>query len=173
MENSKKVGFQGDFNGDGRTDLIVFSGNPDTCSLFLADHTGQLQFFSHQILASNYINSQVYPGDYNGDGRDDLMIFRLINNAYYISYLTLFGTSFIKIDDFYSLGFNTNVKFLTGDFNGDKKTDLMLKAPQTSLCVIYSTSFQFDGSASRTLIGNSYISWGSSNALTKVKDVIS
>ena len=172
MENSKKVGFQGDFNGDGRTDLIVFSGNPDTCSLFLADHTGQLQFFSHQILASNYIMSQVYPGDYNGDGRDDLMIFRLINNAYYISYLTLFGTSFIKIDDFYSLGFNTNVKFLTGDFNGDKKTDLMLKAPQTSLCVIYSTSFQFDGSTSRTVIGNSYISWGSSTALTKVKDVI-
>jgi RHS repeat-associated protein len=163
--------FQGDFNGDGRTDLIVFSGGADTCSLFLADHTGQLHYFSSQILPSNYVSTQIYPGDYNGDGRDDLMIFRLINNAYYISYLTLSGTSLIKIDDPSSLGFNTNIKFLTGDFNGDWKTDLMLKPPGTTNCVIYSTTFQFDGSTSRTLIANSQISWGSSNALTKVKDV--
>jgi len=163
--------FQGDFNGDGKTDLIVFSGNPDTCSLFLADSFGQLQFFSNQILASNYIKSQVYLGDYNGDGQEDLMIFRLINNGYRISYLTFNGTSFITIDDSYQLGFNTDVTFFTGDFNGDKKTDLMMKAPHSSQCVIYSITFQFDGSAGRVIIGNSYINWGTSTVLTKVKDI--
>lgn len=165
--------FQGDYNGDGKTDLVVFTGNPDTCSLYLADPSGQLQFFSYQILASNYVQSKVYPGDFNGDGQDDLMIFRLNSNAYYISYLTFNGTSFFKIDDPYTLGFRTDVTYFTGDFNGDKKTDLMLKAPppNADLCTIYSTFFQSDGSAGRTLIGNGNINWGTATALTKVNDI--
>lgn len=163
--------FQGDFNGDGKTDLIVFSGNPDTCSLYLADTSGQLQFFSSQILASNYITSQVYQGDFNGDGQEDLMIFNLFNNLFHISYLTFTGTSFIKIDDSFPLGFATNVLFFTGDFNGDKKTDLMAKVPNSTLCLIYSITFQFDGSTSRTEIGRDYINWGTATVLTKVKDI--
>lgn len=162
--------YQGDFNGDGKTDLIVFSGNPDTCSLYLADPSGQLQFFSSQILASSYQTSQVYQGDFNGDGQEDLLIFRLISGNYYCSFLTFTGTSFITIDN--SSPFSSpSYTYFTGDFNGDGKTDLMIKTDGYNNCLIYSFSFQFGGSSSFTLIGQCSITWGTGTSWTIIKEV--
>jgi len=149
---------QGDYNGDGRTDLIIITDNPGTCSLYLADQTGQLQFRSSQTMPTNYQISHVYPGDYNGDGLEDLLVFRLISSTYYLSFLLSNGSSFNSID--YSTPFSSpSSTYYSGDFNGNGKLDLMIKNSGYYNCLIYEFNFS-GGGVTPVLIGQSTINWG-------------
>lgn len=150
--------YQGDFNGDGRTDFVLMDSIPQTKSLFLADQTGTLQFQSKQSVPANYQMYRVFPGDYNGDGLEDLLVFRLISGTYYLSFLISNGVAFTEIN--YSTPFSSpSSTYYTGDFNGNGKMDLMIKNTGTYNCLIYEFNFN-SGSVTTVLIGQSTISWG-------------
>ncbi|MBI2778711.1 MAG: VCBS repeat-containing protein, partial [Gammaproteobacteria bacterium] len=75
------VAKQADFNGDGRTDLLVQAPNGSgTSYLFLADannkYTAITQSWNVSYLGLNWgaDASTLYAGDYNGDGRADLIV---------------------------------------------------------------------------------------------------
>ena len=63
----------GDFNGDGKTDVVVANGNsPGTVSVFLGNGDGTLRSPVDYATATNPVAVTV--GDFNGDGKLDLAV---------------------------------------------------------------------------------------------------
>lgn len=104
----------GDFNHDGRNDVVMVSrngGNPSNLLLFLQTPNGTLGSPT-SFLAGNYINS-VATGDINNDNRDDLIVangsditisvFLQQNNGTLgsqITYPTVLGPDLLVVADF-------------------------------------------------------------------------
>ncbi len=125
----------GDFNGDGKTDIITFfisdgNNNFSENRIFLNGNSTSLQpgnnsysWFSNSIWHKAL---KTYVLDFNGDGRDDIM---LIDNDHteiltydqsLNKYSSLYHTSYFGYPNKYQLIF-------FGDFNGDGKTDLLTR----------------------------------------------
>ncbi|MEO1627338.1 MAG: FG-GAP-like repeat-containing protein, partial [Bacteroidota bacterium] len=129
--------FPGDFNGDGKTDFI----------LFLSDGTGFLPFIT--LGGTNIQNRRIYnlgPGgyagsswvtaddvrvlDFDGDGKMELM--KVDENNTKIYTLNWNGYSMWG-ELLYDEGFPTKAhRIYMGDFNGDQKTDMLVRNSQTS-----------------------------------------
>ncbi len=147
----------GDFNGDGFTDAVILDGRQ--LSLYLADDrdpgpddpitgnpprhvTGVLKptwYFTDRLTNSTGSRSwqirgsdMLFPGDFNGDGKDDLYVVNL--TAWNIPYLTMLqstGTGFVPVAryDRQLPGWDDmrgHDEFYVGDFTGDGKDDLMV-----------------------------------------------
>jgi hypothetical protein len=138
--------YPGDYNGDGKTDLFV-KGYGTYRGLYLANSNGDgfnCAFLSDQdqVGGTDYepfftdASANVYPGDYNGDGKTDIFI------KGYGTYRGLYlanstGTGFDRefLSDSDGVGGTDSENFLTrydaivytGDYNGDGKTDLFVK----------------------------------------------
>jgi Ca2+-binding RTX toxin-like protein len=122
----------GDFNGDGKTDLVHLFNN-DYIHTWLSKDDGTFDtkaLFAPQggyaIGANNY---KYLTGDFNGDGKTDL-IHLVSKDGVNVWFSKGDGTFEIK----QPLGFkpwntypvdSNQYKYLTGDFNGDGKTDLI------------------------------------------------
>lgn len=105
--------FQGDFDGDGVLELLAYEPEYD-----------QLTFYSFKD--SNYIpiynftnwGDDIYPVDFNGNGKTDLMI---INDTCSIYEFSNYTPSLI-----FHGGYPTKWhRIFPGDFNGDGKTDVL------------------------------------------------
>jgi hypothetical protein len=109
----------GDFNGDGRTDLIIGA------NVYLANEQGQLVQNAAWTLPSNYpaTSSSYIVGDWNGDGRSDIVFIASDENttSWYV-----YGTD---------NGFSANTPLPNGltymqpvvlDVNGDGRSDLFM-----------------------------------------------
>jgi len=138
--------YPGDYNGDGKADFFV-KGCGTYRALYLANSTGTgflRQFLGYTTDAggtdvASFLTSpdaQVYPGDYNGDGKTDLFVKGY--GTYRVLYLAnSTGTGFTRafMGDGADVGGTTADKCLTdssalvypGDYNGDGKTDLFIK----------------------------------------------
>jgi RHS repeat-associated protein len=95
----------GDFNGDGKTDYLHKypnwnGGSASTSSFDIYLSNGKT--FIKKPLSSNSLPNTLYIGDYNGDGRDDIL-----DNGMYNSPLTI-----------YSYGYNVNNLLLSKVKNG-------------------------------------------------------
>ncbi|MCZ8226185.1 MAG: FG-GAP-like repeat-containing protein, partial [Microcystis sp. LE19-84.1B] len=116
----------GDFNGDGKTDLIHFDVN-NYVHLWYSqgDGTFTIKNFTPGGGYGVGVNNYNYKtGDFNGDGKTDLIHFD-VNN--YVHIWTSKGDGTFAIKDFtpggnYQVGAN-NYNYQLGDFNGDGKTD--------------------------------------------------
>ncbi len=118
----------GDFNGDGKTDLIHFVNNT-YAHTWISNGNGTFDIQSpfpntgYSVGANDY---KFLTGDFNGDGKTDLIHF--VNNTYAHTWISNGDGTFDIQSPFpntgYSVGTN-DYKFLTGDFNGDGKTDLV------------------------------------------------
>jgi len=147
----------GDFNGDGKDDIVVFLrevisdiGRGD---IWVALSTGS-GFGARQKWHDWFCLGNEIPlvGDFNGDGKDDIVTFsRGDSGDVYVALST--GSSFsgtgIKWHDWFCFG---NEIPLVGDFNGDGKADIATFAHETKtgdgrgdVYVALSTGSSFSG----------------------------
>ena len=139
-----------DVNGDGKSDIMIFdSGNVKT--YYLNENNQLVQYINYPD--TNILSDKPrYMGDFNGDGKTDFVIPQADNTdswsfffsngngfqkvttgiglPYYISYGGYFGVVGYHYNT-YSLNENS---YLTNDFNGDGKTDILY---QQNLTVEY------------------------------------
>lgn len=130
----------GDYNGDGRDDLM-FNWSHDGTNHFFFGNTDSTFTWVSAPIATSAINGdpdKVVVGDYNGDGRDDLMFYWLTagTNRFY------FGTAsngFTQVTDpIPTGGINSNPDHvLVSDTNGDGNADLSFYWPSTNVMRIY------------------------------------
>ena len=127
----------GDFNGDGRTDVALLRQNSgwSTLPVALANGSGGWSIVNASVgdFAGWATQSGVRPliGDFNGDGRTDVALLR--QNAGWATMPVALangsgGWTIANqgVGDFAGWATVDNVQPLTGDFNGDGRTDVAL-----------------------------------------------
>ncbi len=132
--NTQFEKISGDFNGDGKSDfgLIHFGSNHGWVAR-TALSNGDGSFSSHSSTPRNGSGSDRFEkisGDFNGDGRTDIGLVHFSNSYGWVSYIAL-----SRGDGTFEASISTNMRngsgsdryeHITGDFNGDGRTDLGL-----------------------------------------------
>jgi hypothetical protein len=129
----------GDFNGDGRTDLMV--GGPGTLArVMLATATG---FSAPSTWLSGWSFTQPMWADFDGDGRTDLgdyqgdYFFVALSNGTSFNAPVAWGHSGnILGDDGRGHACYGSATILTGDFNGDGRADIFCRTPTDTYFIV-------------------------------------
>jgi hypothetical protein len=128
--NTLETPYVGDFNGDGKTDIITFTRqNPSAFGdVYVSLSTGTAFTPSsvkwHDFFAIDS-SEQVVIGDYNGDGKDDVGTW--LSNTTRQFYVALsqgtgMGAAQVWVN---SIGTNASDVLYAGDVNGDGRDDLV------------------------------------------------
>ncbi len=127
--------YAGDFNGDGRSDVLVHSGN--SIQIFRSDSSQlDLVFSAVERVPGSWQfmpGDQFFVGDFNGDGKDEVAVFN--GSDWALAYLGLLaddGNDGLRLIARYDGdipgwgGLARNDRFSVGDFSGDGKKDLFV-----------------------------------------------
>ncbi len=109
----------GDFNGDGKLDLVTANANSDTLSILLGNGTGNFTLTSS--LPEGHGPAGIAVGDFNEDGKLDLAVSNCDSNTVSVRLGDGAG-NFTPASSSAVGAFPTSVA--AGDFNGDGKLDL-------------------------------------------------
>jgi len=148
--------YPGDYNGDGKTDLFVTLKKKDEEGTLQYDRRWNIIYEKWQyytvdnngdfhLQQEGFLNRHIkcYPGDYNGDGKTDILkvTFNDGNNTHYDAILISNGNQFEHLITYESYGAYER-KYNFGDFNGDGKTDwiVLTKEDNYSKYKIFITS---------------------------------
>jgi hypothetical protein len=113
------AGLQGDFDGDGRTDISVWQSDSGKWDIINStDNSERLQFWGQSSLGD--ISA---PGDFDGDRKTDIAIFRPSEGNWYI---IKSGDGTAVIEGWGQSG----DKPVAADYDGDGKTDIAVYRPQ-------------------------------------------
>lgn len=126
--------YAGDFNGDGKDDLLVHNGNG---IMIYRSNGSQLDLvFSvvDRVPGSWQFkpNDQFYIGDFNGDGKDEVVVYNSTNwGIEYMGLLADDGNDGLRLIQRYddrmpNWQFQRDDKFYVADFNGDGRKDLFV-----------------------------------------------
>ncbi|GAA4419283.1 RHS repeat-associated core domain-containing protein [Nibrella viscosa] len=130
--------FPGDFNGDGTQDIVSMLGNPAGTSYYAHIYYSQTTsgFLTLGTSGTLHFPLSEWAGvdnvlvlDFNGDGKSDLMLIK--NNECEIITFDQYTARQIYYTSS-SAYLNKNGLFYVGDFNGDQKTDLLVKNSTTN-----------------------------------------
>lgn len=122
-----------DFNGDGFTDYVVTraAGGAGSQLTWLTQFNGGSPSAPRDWGISG---DQVLAGDYDGDGLDDITIFRPSNATFYIIHT---ATQTMRIEQFGQTGDNPRV---VGDYDGDGRDDVAVYRAGAQSVWYYKTS---------------------------------
>jgi hypothetical protein len=109
----------GDFNGDGKQDLVTANYEAGSVSVLLGDGSGE--FGAKADYATGGGAGAVAIGDFNGDGKQDLVT---PNEARFVSVLLGDGGGGFGAPGYYAIGPGSK-SVAIGEFNGDGKQDLV------------------------------------------------
>ncbi len=134
--------YAGDFNGDGKTDILYVAKDPSKASgIAIADASNQPNT-PWQSWPSNYLNIpwsgnayNIVVADFNGDGKADIFMQSTVAGD---SYLLITGANGKVVGIYQTLAYaalGTNLawgagqhRLIAGDFNHDGRADLFLQA---------------------------------------------
>ncbi|HKN55797.1 MAG TPA: trypsin-like serine protease [Amycolatopsis sp.] len=168
FDNAKHV--SGDFNGDGKEDLAIlykWDNLHGVIHTWTSTDTGLK--FNYAVWDSGpgqfaWDNAKFVAGDWNGDGKDDLAIlYKWDNGRSVVHTWTSTGTAFtfhyVQWDSGPDQFIFENAKFVSGDWNGDGKTDLgILYKWQDTRSVIHTWT------STGTGLSFNYVVWDSASA---------
>jgi len=118
----------GDFNGDGKTDFLTCSNGGSWAIAYSAGTNFEIVPITfYEYIGYNHPNIQVKVGDYNGDGKSDI----LVAYNYFVGNVATTSRNNLYISNGISFTYNYNIfnstlgltPLLSGDFNGDGKID--------------------------------------------------
>ncbi len=125
----------GDFNGDGRSDVLVHAGN--SVQIFRSNGTQLDHVWSgvERVPGSWQFqdNDEFYIGDFNGDGKDEVVVFN--GSDWVMPYLGLLaddGNNGLRLVARYDGdisgwgGLARNDRFYVGDFTGNGRQDMIV-----------------------------------------------
>jgi hypothetical protein len=117
---------RGDFDGDGRRDILLERGVQDANLLYVYLMHGQ-SILSEGVMARILQHeSLVGLGDFNGDGRDDLLLMKAAGDRQKLSILLMEGCRVMSRTTGYGVDAAVSVAG-TGDFDGDGKQEVLLR----------------------------------------------
>src|SRR3990172_1665710 len=131
--------FFGDFNGDGRTDMISYD-TPTTMKVHLSTGSGfEIEPWTTDQYSAN--PAWNFFGDFNGDGRTDMISYKSPTTMkVHLSTGSGFDIQTWTTDQYVA---NPAWNFF-GDFNGDGRTDMISYKTPTTMRVHLSTGSGFD-----------------------------
>jgi hypothetical protein len=141
----------GDFNGDGKDDIVTFTQGPATAADVIVALSSGSSFGAslkwHDLFAVGAELPRI--GDFNGDGKDDIVTFTCNADADVytaVSNGSAFVGTTVKWNDFFCLAGEFPY---TGDYNGDGKDDIIVfaKGSTNDVYVGLSTGTGFLGGA--------------------------
>jgi len=109
----------GDFNGDGRLDLVVANAGSNTVSVLLGNGDGSFKGFQSYPVGMQ--PNSVAVGDFNRDGKPDLVVTNFSDNS--VSVLLGNGDGTFQAAQSYAVA-SSPYAVAVGDFNGDGFPDL-------------------------------------------------
>ncbi|MBL8297055.1 MAG: hypothetical protein JNN30_01800 [Rhodanobacteraceae bacterium] len=135
--NSSSNWFDGDINGDGRTDLVQFIISTSTVSIqsFIATASGYELVSPGQSIAIGYTGQRILPGDINGDGAMDFTVLGRLDSStsvFAAFYSTGAGFAAGAISSYADPSPGTAGDFLAGDVDGDGRSDILRIVPGSS-----------------------------------------
>ncbi|HYO14272.1 MAG TPA: VCBS repeat-containing protein, partial [Thermoanaerobaculia bacterium] len=123
-----------DYDGDGKAEVSVF--RPDDVTWYILNQdcppSTPAPSPDFQAIPFGYSTDRPVPGDYDGDGRYDVAVFRPENQTWYILQ-SLRG--FLAV----TFGLSTDIP-VPGDYDGDGKFDIAIFRPEGAIWAILRSS---------------------------------
>jgi FG-GAP-like repeat len=109
----------GDFNGDGKTDVMMWRDSTKSWTVNLSNGQG---FNANEWKGAWGSDGPMITGDFNGDGKTDVMMWRDSTKSWTVNLSNGHGFGMFE----WKGAWGSDGPMITGDFNGDGKTDVMM-----------------------------------------------